>query len=62
MRPGPAAGLGLLSGAAAQAGTAAERPNGVQRKGEETEYDVVGRRSARAVVKALENKTGGSDD
>jgi len=38
MRPGPAAGLGLLSGAAAQAGTAAERPNGVQQKGEEAQY------------------------
>jgi len=38
MRPGPAAGLGFLSGAAAQTGTAAERPNGVQQKGEEAQY------------------------
>ena len=33
MRPGPAAVLGLLSGAAAQTGTGPERRNGVQQKG-----------------------------
>jgi hypothetical protein len=53
MRPGPAAVLGLLSGTAAQAGTAAERRNGVQRKGEETKYGVVFGRQAIVAVKAF---------
>jgi len=56
MRPGPAAVLGLLSGTAAQAGTAAERRNGGQRKGEETKYGVVFGRLSILAVKAFEAK------
>jgi hypothetical protein len=57
VRPGPAVGQGLLSGAAAQAGTAAERRNGVQRKGKEIWYGVARSWRAFVPVKAFEART-----